>query len=47
MMHDMWWYGDGSGWGWGGWILMGVVTVVFWAVGFTRSGQIAYVIPEL
>ena len=35
MMHHMWWYGDGSGWGWGGWILMGVVMVVFWAVVIT------------
>jgi putative membrane protein len=35
MMHDMWWYGDGGGWGWPGWILMGVGMVAFWAVVIT------------
>ncbi len=30
----MMWYG-GEGWGWGGWILMTVVMVLFWAVVIT------------
>jgi putative membrane protein len=30
----MMWYG-GNGWGWGGWILMTVVMVVFWALVIT------------
>lgn len=30
----MMWYG-GNGWGWGGWILMTVLMVVFWALVIT------------
>jgi putative membrane protein len=30
----MMWYG-GDGWGWGGWLLMTVVMVLFWAVVIT------------
>lgn len=29
MMYDGWMWGNG--WGWGGWVLMGVVMVLFWA----------------
>ena len=29
MMDDGWMWGNG--WGWGGWVLMGVVVVLFWA----------------
>ncbi len=33
MMYDGW--GWGSGWGWAGWVLLCVVTVVFWAAVIT------------
>ncbi|WBP91938.1 SHOCT domain-containing protein [Kitasatospora cathayae] len=29
MVIDMMWYG---GWGWGGWLVMGVFMVLFWAL---------------
>jgi len=29
MMYDGWMWGNG--WGWAGWVLMGVVMVLFWA----------------
>ena len=32
MMYDGWW---GSGWGWGGWVLMSVVMVLFWVAAIT------------
>ena len=32
MMYDGWW---GGGWGWGGWVLMCVVMVLFWVVAIT------------
>jgi putative membrane protein len=35
MMDDGWMWGNG--WGWGGWLLMGVVVVVFWAGVITAS----------
>ena len=28
----MGWYHDGAGWGWGGWILMSLMMVAFWAL---------------
>jgi putative membrane protein len=27
----MWWY-DGNGWGWGGWAVMALMMIAFWAV---------------
>ena len=32
MMYDGWW---GDGWGWGGWLLMSVVMVLFWVAVIT------------
>ncbi|AFM20182.1 putative membrane protein (DUF2078) (plasmid) [Mycolicibacterium chubuense NBB4] len=32
---DGWMWDHGCGWGWGGWILMGLLMVVFWAVVIT------------
>lgn len=28
----MGWYHDGAGWGWGGWIVMSLMMVAFWAL---------------
>lgn len=35
MMHGGWMWDNGYGWGWGGWILMALVMVVFWALVIT------------
>ncbi len=32
MMYDGWW---GGGWGWGGWLLMSAVMVLFWVAVIT------------
>lgn len=35
MMYDGWW---GGGWGWGGWLLMSAVMVLFWVAVITAIG---------